>query len=274
MVRNINEITMDNYDEVRYLLSSEIRLKILRLLLESDMNTDKIKEYLDKQDTTILRTLKELQDLNLVETYDKTYSLTSTGYLAARNIMNVLDNWKIVTKYYRCFNYHSFKKFPIDFARYSFILDESERIAATDEDFDKTRKLYEENIKDATDLKIVLPIYSKQYLGYIIDVLKRNDAKLQLVTSRNIYEAIKNSMFWDDFKQLKKKGNIRLWVSEKDIHEIYLTLTDTNSSVSFFYHDETFDDTTFFWKKEFKTKKMLEHLFQSYKYRMSTKEVI
>lgn len=48
MVRNINEITMDNYDEVRYLLSSEIRLKILRLLLESDMNTDKIKEYLDK----------------------------------------------------------------------------------------------------------------------------------------------------------------------------------------------------------------------------------
>ena len=274
MVRNINEITLDYYDEVRYLLSSELRLKILRLLLESDMTLDDIKKYISKQDTNILRTLKELQDLNLVETRDKTYMLTSTGYLASRNIMNVLDNWRIVTKYYRCFNYHSFKKFPIEYARYAFVLDESERITATEEDYDKTRRLYREKIKDATNLNIVLPIYSKQYFSYIMEVLKNNDAKLQLVTSRNIYDAIKNSTFWDDFKELKKKGNIRLWVSEKDIHEIYLTLTDTYSAISFFYQDETFDDATFFWEKEFKAKTMLEHLFQTYKHRKSIKEII
>lgn len=274
MVRNINEITLDSYDETRYLLSSELRLKILRLLLERDMNLDEIKEYIEKQDTTILRTLKELQDINLVESRDKIYSLTSTGYLASRNIMNVLDNWKIVTKYYRCFNYHSFKKFPIEFARYAFVLDESERIAATDEDYDKTRRLYQEKIKDATDLKIVLPIYSKQYIGYIMEVLKNNNAKLQLVTSKNIYEAIQNSIFWDDFEKLKEDGHIRIWVSKKDIHEIYLTLTDTNSTISFFYHDETFDDTTFFWKKDFKSKTMVEHLFQTYKHRMSTEEIL
>lgn len=92
MIKNINEITVDSYDKVRYLLSSELRLKTLRVLLESDMTLEGINEYIDKQDTNLLRTLKELQDINLVSLEDKVYSLTSAGYLVARNVMSVLDN--------------------------------------------------------------------------------------------------------------------------------------------------------------------------------------
>lgn len=274
MIKNINEITVDSYDKVRYLLSSELRLKTLRVLLESDMTLEGINEYIDKQDTNLLRTLKELQDINLVSLEDKVYSLTSAGYLVARNVMSVLDNWQTISKYSRCINYHSFKKFPLEFSRYMFMLDESERIESPSSDIYKTRRLYWEQLKESTDLKIILPIYSKQYLKYIFDTVKNNNAVIQIITSRNIYEAIKQSKFADDVKKYRHEGNVRIFVTEDDVHEIFLTLTDKGSSISFFFKDNTFDDTTFFWKEEFKSKKMLGHFFEAYKYKMLSKEVI
>lgn len=274
MIKNINEITVDSYDKVRYLLSSELRLKTLRVLLESDMTLEGINEYIDKQDTNLLRTLKELQDINLVSLEDKVYSLTSAGYLVARNVMSVLDNWQTISKYSRCINYHSFKKFPLEFSRYMFMLDESERIESPSSDIYKTRRLYWEQLKESTDLKIILPIYSKQYLKYIFDTVKNNNADIQIITSRNIYEAIKQSKFADDVKKYRHEGNVRIFVTEDDVHEIFLTLTDKGSSISFFFKDNTFDDTTFFWKEEFKSKKMLGHFFEAYKYKMLSKEVI
>lgn len=274
MIKNINEITVDSYDKVRYLLSSELRLKMLRVLLESDMTLEGINEYIDKQDTNLLRTLKELQDINLVSLEDKVYSLTSAGYLVARNVMSVLDNWQTISKYSRCINYHSFKKFPLEFSRYMFMLDESERIESPSSDIYKTRRLYGEQLKDSTDLKIILPIYSQQYLKYILGTVKNNNADIQIITSRNIYEAINQSKFADDVKKYRHEGNVRIFVTEDDVHEIFLTLTDKGSSISFFFKDNTFDDTTFFWKEEFKSKKMLGHFFEAYKYKMLSKEVI
>ncbi len=274
MIDNITEIKVDTFENVRFLLSSELRLKILRVLLESDMTLDEIKEYIDKQETNLLRTLKELQDINYVKLDDKKYSLTSVGYLAARNIMNVLYNWQTVSKYSRCINYHSFKKFPLEFSRYMFMLDESERIESPSSDIYKTRRLYGEQLKDTTDLKIILPIYSKQYIEYILNTIKDNDAHMEIVTSRNIYEAIKASKFSEDIKEYRHNGNLRIFVTEEDVHEIFLTITDKGSSISFFFKDGTYDDTTFFWKQEFKAKTMLKYFFEAYKYKMLSKEIL
>lgn len=74
-----------------------------------------------------------------------------------------------------------------------FMLDESERIESPSTDMYKTRKLYGKQLKESTNLKIILPIYSQQYLKYIIATVKENNSKIQIITSRNIYEAIKES---------------------------------------------------------------------------------
>ncbi|MBE6486491.1 MAG: hypothetical protein E7Z85_06600 [Methanosphaera stadtmanae] len=169
--------------------------------------------------------------------------------------MNILHNWDTISKYSRCINYHSFKKFPLEFARYMFMLDESERIESPSTDMYKTRKLYGKQLKEATNLKIILPIYSQQYLKYIIATVKENNSKIQIITSRNIYEAIKESTLGNDIKKYRNNGNIRIFVTEEDVHEIFLTITDKGSSISFFYKDDTYDDTTFFWKEKFKSKK-------------------
>lgn len=273
MLKNINEIRVESYEKVRYLLSSQSRLKTLRLLLESDMSLDEIKGYLDKKENNLLRTLKELQDINLIVLKDRKYSLTSTGYLTTRNIMNVLYNWQTVSKYANCINYHSFKKFPLEFSRYMFMLDESERIESPSSDIYKTRRLYGKQLDGASRLKIILPIYSKHYLEHIVGAVKNNGAHLQLVTSRNIYDHIRESEFAEDIKRYRHDGTVRIFVTEDDVHEIFLTLTDGGSSISFFFKDNTFDDTTFFWPDEFKAKRMLGYFFEAYKHKMSSREI-
>lgn len=274
MLKNINEIRVDSYDKVRYLLTSSLRIKTLRVLLESDKTLDEINRYIDIKQTNLLRTLKELQEINLIVLRNKEYSLTSTGYLTARNVMNIINNWQTISKYDKCINYHSFKKFPLEFSRYMFLLDGSERIESPSSDIYKTRRLYGQQISNVSSLKIILPIYSKHYLEYIMGAVKDNKAHLQLVTSRNIYNLIRQSEFADDIKRYRHEGSVRIFVTGDDVHEIFLTLTDRGSSISFFFKDNTFDDTTFFWPEEFKTKRMLGYFFEAYKYKMLSREII
>lgn len=274
MLKNINEIRVDSYENVRYLLTSELRLKTLRVLLESDMSLDEINVHIDKKETNLLRTLKELQDINFIVLKNKRYCMTSTGYLATRNVMNVLQNWQTVSKYANCINYHSFKKFPLEFSRYMFMLDESERVESPQSDIYKTRRLYGEQLSEVSVLKVILPIYSNHYLEHIMKAVRQNNASLQLITSRNIYTLIRESDFADDIKRYRHEGRVRIFVTEDDVHEIFLTLTDRGSSISFFFKDNTFDDTTFFWPEEFKAKKMLGYFFEAYKHKMLSKEIL
>ena len=92
----------DQFDLTRYVLTSEIRLDLLLNLYNGSKVLDEIKSDLNKKPGNLLRGLNELIEKKLVVKQDKTYSLSSTGYLLSMNIINLFNNWNSVDNHLYC----------------------------------------------------------------------------------------------------------------------------------------------------------------------------
>lgn len=240
---SIDNITSESYDYIKYLLNSEIRLYVLEILKNSDCSVEDIKNKLDKQESNILRTLKELEDLGLVKSDDKVYSLTSSGYLLWRNIENFLDNWNYVNKLEKDWNEHTIDNIPLNFSRYLYLWEDAEIVRSDYIHYNKTIDVFRERIENSKNLRIVLPIYSKYHLEILLDVMVKNKCHLELVTSRNILNAIKKSDFGELFEKLRLDGFIRIWLSNNDYHRMFYVITDDVALLTLFYVDESYDDS-------------------------------
>ena len=67
------------YRDIKYILTTNMRAKLLLALYEIPKNLDELRKELTKPSATILHGLKELETINLVNKAQKCYDLTSNG---------------------------------------------------------------------------------------------------------------------------------------------------------------------------------------------------
>lgn len=264
--QNIDVITSDSYDHVRFVLSSELRLNILKLLFTHEScSLEKLTKRLNKQESNVSRAIKELQEKKLVAYDDKLYFLTSAGYLVSRNLQNFFDNWYTVNKMKGCWDVHSIDNIPYYFSRYLYLWKDANIIKSDYVHYNKTLDIFTEKMKDAGDIRMILPIYSKYHMKAIIHSLIDNDTTLQLVTSRNILKAIQRSEFNESFERLRTNKRINIWTSDKDAHNLFYVISDDWAMLSLFYLDKSYDDSTML--IDYKKENMVIHraLFDDYK---------
>ena len=68
-----------DYKDMKYILTSTMRTKIIISIYEKSKNLEDLRTELEKPSATILHGLKELENLNYVKKLNKYYSLTSNG---------------------------------------------------------------------------------------------------------------------------------------------------------------------------------------------------
>lgn len=245
MFNNIHDFTSQSYDSIKYILNSEIRLNILLELTQKPLNVEDLQKILKKQETNILRSLRELEELNLIEkNNNKKYSLTSSGYLACRNLEVFIENWMVSDKFNKYWNTHALNSTPIQFSRYLYLWKDAKLINADSINYAKTLEIFKEKISNQKNLKIILPIFSKYHIEAIINSLENNDGYLKLITSKNIYDKILESEFSDKFKKLRENDQIKTYITDDDIHQIFYTIVDDCALLTLFYNDGIYDDSS------------------------------
>ena len=78
------ENVVEKYDDflnVRFLLASEMRPRLLLLLLDSNYDLNGFRDALKKPSASVLHGLNELESINLIKKNFKSYALTSKGTL-------------------------------------------------------------------------------------------------------------------------------------------------------------------------------------------------
>ena len=79
---------------LKFLMVSEIRLKLLFNLYESSKSIKELESEFQKKSGNISRGLKELKSCGLITRLsNKQYVITSTGFLVARNLENLMKNF-------------------------------------------------------------------------------------------------------------------------------------------------------------------------------------
>ncbi len=229
------------FKDVKYILTSSMRAKLLLAVYEIPKNLDELRHELKKPSATILHGLKELETINLVRKANKDYELTSNGYLLTTNMIKLIENWYSLSKSKPFWDNHDLSDIPEDIIKNIYLLKDAEYVSSTTSDLSIAFNRYIQLISQATKLQIILPIYSENHFKHIIDLLNTDQLqKLELIINEEIYDSIyKNKKFR---KELLENKKVKTKIIDKQL-KIFLTCSEEFMSLTLFFKDGHYDDS-------------------------------
>ena len=231
----------DEYQNVKYILTSSMRTKLLLVLYEHSKKLEDIRKDLKKPSATILHGLKELENKNLIHKIQKYYELTSNGYILTTNMIKLIENWYSINKSKQLWNSHDLSDIPEEILKDIYLLKDVEYETSTTSDLSNAFNKYIQLLLNSTELKIILPIYSENHFKYIIDFLNENKpSKLELIVNEKILNSIKQNQNLE--KSLLENENVTVKCIEQDL-KLFLTCSDNFMSLTLFLKDGHYDDS-------------------------------
>ncbi|WP_405269196.1 helix-turn-helix transcriptional regulator [Methanobrevibacter sp.] len=230
-----------NFDLMRFILTSDMRSNLLLELFESEQNVESLKANLNKSHGSILRGLKELIEKDLVYKSDKSFFLSSTGFLITLNIISLFDNAHSIKSNADFFKKHSIDKLGNPFFKNLHIWKDAQLIESTSVEFVKTINVYSEKLACSNNMNIILPVYSKVFINIFVKSLLKNDGTLNLITNEIILDLINENDVEGIFQKLVSEEKIKIFLSKNDF-KVFFTATDVFSSLFLFFDENHFDD--------------------------------
>lgn len=234
---------LDDFNLLKFVISSELRLKILFSLYESSKSIKELESEINRKSGNISRGLNELKSCKLITKLpNKLFAISSTGFLVAKNLENLMDNMGSIESNGEFWENHSIKSIPNKFLKELSIFNNSTLVKSTITDFAKPINLYLENIKKSTYICMILPVFSKIFNDAVNDAIIEHDGYLDLVTTKNIYDLSIKSDSDNKIKSLVRDKKIKFYIVD-DLPNIFFTVSDQFASLYLFFDDVVFDNS-------------------------------
>lgn len=253
----------EEFSGIKYILTSGMRSKLLLAMYNESKNLDDLRKDLKKPSATILHGLKELENINLIRKVQKSYELTSNGFLLTANMIKLIENWYAISKNKQFWNSHSLNGIPDDILKEVYLLKNAKYVTSTTSDLSNAFNSYIKLISKAKKLKIILPIYSENHFKHLIKLLKRNKLqKLELVISEEILKTIEENDLFK--KELLDNRKVKIICVKRSL-KVFLTYSDEFMSLTLFFKDDHYDDSQILIGKDKNAIKWAKLLKNSYK---------
>ncbi|SDA37587.1 helix-turn-helix transcriptional regulator [Methanobrevibacter millerae] len=255
---NLNE-----FQNVKYLLTSSMRTLILVVLYNESKNLNEIRDELKKPSATILHGLKELESDELIKKDKKDYSLTSNGYLLATNVIKLIDNWYSIEKNKIFWNNHDLRGIPDDYLNKLYLLKDAKFVSSTTSDLSNAYNSYVELISTSRELTIILPIYSENHFNNLIKLLKENQLiSLTILINSKILKNMRRNRYLK--KSLLENRKVTVIETREDL-KIFLTFSEKFMALTLFFKDNHYDDSQMLIDKHENALKWSKGVFNAYK---------
>ena len=234
---------MDDFNLLKFIISSELRLKLLFSLYESSKSIKELESEFNRKSGNISRGLNELKSCKLITKLpNKLYAISTTGFLLTKNLENLMYNIESLDSYGEFWENHSIKSIPNKLLKELSIFNSSTLVKSTITEFAKPINVYLENIKKSKYICMILPVYSKIFMDAIAETLIEHDGYLDIITTKNIFDLIVKADSDKMFKALNRDKKINLYIVD-DLPNIFFTVTDVFASLFLFYDDVVFDNS-------------------------------
>ncbi|MDO5849935.1 MAG: DUF1724 domain-containing protein [Methanobacteriaceae archaeon] len=254
----------DDFEELRFILNSKIRSKLLMCLFYHEDNLDNLRIILDKPSSTVLHTLHELTVLNLVDKRGKTFYLTSRGHIFVLVMYKFLTNLYFIKQNRDFLSTHAIDSIPDSCLKDLYLLINGRYIESEESDLSKPLNAYLNYIKFSNELNIILPIFSKIHIDAILKLVsKGNCDRLNIITSPSILKSLKKFGYIRKLKRLPSVIDFSLWKSN-DEFEIFLTFSKDFTTMNLFFVDGHFDNSILFVDESDSGVKWSKNLFNYY----------
>ncbi len=254
----------DEFEELRFVLNSKMRSKLIMTLLYSGKNLEDLRLIFNKPSSTILHTLHELILLDLVNKVGKSYKLSSRGYIFALVMHKFIMNLYFIHNSQEFLDNHSLNSIPVNLLKDLYLLTEGEYVLSNEKELSKPLNEYLGIISDANELNIILPIFSQIHLDGIMESIEgENNKKLTLLTTPSIFKSLKKGGYMTKLLKLSKSKDVSVWKYEGDL-DVFLTFGKKFSVISLFFEDNHFDDSVLFVDKTKNSVKWSKNILNQY----------
>lgn len=259
-----NKTGNEEFKEMRYILTSTMRTKLIISLYDKTKNIQDLRNELDKPSATILHGLKELENLSYVKKLNKYYSLTSNGHILAVNLIKLIENWYSIKINKQFWDSHDLSGIPKREIQNIYKLKNSEYVSSTTTDLSKALTSYMELIEEAENLKIMLPVFSEIHIDKIMELLKSRSLKeLEIITTEDVFHSIENHPKYKT--NLLNNESVRIHVLRKNELKLFLSISSKFSCLTLFFNDGHYDDSQMLIDRTEEGLEWSNNLFDHYK---------
>jgi predicted transcriptional regulator len=232
----------DRYDraegKLKSFTRSAVRTKVMLCLMNGGMDAGELEDIIGLRASTILHSVKEMIDSNLVKKADSKYLLTNIGRIQALFLDNLLSTIAALDQHYDFWASHDLSGIPDELLSRIGLLDSS---MVMKDDPTAPLKSLEHFISEMMKSKEVRGISPVIVTGYpeTMSNLVHSGTFVELILTQAVLEIVSRD-YRDTIKDLLKRENFRLYKISNDIR-ISFTVTETFLNLGLSRLDGTYD---------------------------------
>lgn len=232
----------DKYDlaeaELKAFTRSAIRTKVILRLLKGSLSTGDLEEELGSWDTTILHTIKDMIDENLIIKKDSGYDLTNAGRIQALLLEKLVCTIVSLDQHRNFWLNHDLSGIPWELQKNIGMLTQSEVISSDSSKPLLILEYFLAVLDRAREIHGVSPVVYPGYSEAIAKAIKRG-VHVDLILTDKILEIVAKD-YTDLGKELLKHDNFQLYSTDAEVKEAF-TVTDTLLSLGLFRLNGDYD---------------------------------
>jgi predicted transcriptional regulator len=218
---------------------STVRMKLLLCLIEGETDAGKMRAKINTDTTTMLHSLKELINEELVVRTAEGYSLTNLGAIQAIKLDELVSTVATIGQQMNFFLNHDMGGIPVEHLRTIGMLYQDEPlISDTAAPFSRQAYLIRE-LSEARKIRCISSIIAPGYPEAIVNAT-RDGAKVDLMLTESVIRIIQRD-YGDLLRELMRSDNVRLYKPKADDLRLFLMVNESNLFLGMYRFDGDYD---------------------------------
>ncbi|KAF5083300.1 helix-turn-helix transcriptional regulator [Methanobacterium aggregans] len=259
------ELYEDVKNDMKFFISSDVRIKILMSLKEGPKNLADLRNEIHLSSSTILHGMNQLQGKDIILRDSGKYSLSQMGKMAANKIINLMETVNTLKNCKDLFLNHEVDCIPKDLIKDIGCLNNSTLVSSTVTDVMKPHRVLSQFLMDTTNIKYLSPVFYPKNAEMFVKTMEK-DGKVDLVVTSGVLDKLKEILGTEEVQKSISSGNWGVRIADDDL-KLSLTMGDEFIAMGLFSTDGSYDLNVFLISHDEEAISWGERLFKHYKYK-------
>ena len=243
-VKNILEIYEGVNEDLKFLLTSKVRTKVVISLIEGPHNLGNLKKDLNLNAASISHALKNLGERQFVVKGNNAYNLSQKGRIICIKLIDVIKTVNAVHGNEKFWLNHDIEDIPKSLLSTLGDISDSILVESEPTDLFKPFENYNDILLESNNIKGLSPIFR---LDFVESVQKNveNGADVELIFTNNVLTKLLSTIDSEcllDLENYISMDNLKIWYINNDV-KVAFTVTDKFLSFGLFSSTGEYDST-------------------------------
>jgi predicted transcriptional regulator len=223
---------------LRFLIKSDVRVKILISLTEGAKNIAQLKKELNRSSSTILHGIYQLESKDIISRESGQYSLSKTGEIYSYKLLDMVKSIHTLEKCKNIFLNHEIDCIPPELLKDLGYLEDSRLINSITTDILRPHKVLTNYISQSRNVKHLSSILYAPNIQILFSNM--DEREVHLLLTREILDKMMEEVDYESIEKYILQGNLKLGVVD-DSTKISFTMGDNFISLGLYSQNGGYD---------------------------------